>query len=179
MRKLNTRFKPVRHTGLQPCVPLTPRLLLRKYLVELPRRGLTAVNFQSPGKKSPLATQSAVGKGHPIFVTGNECDVGLVNFPPPHFEFAVIHFDPPFATSGAAQLPLVAQMNAFRFIRLKTLPHSIEHFLWRRIWRLVRRGHDRAQANCNSYHRDSQQGQPIHLFNYLNQNRSRRFNRLF
>ncbi len=82
--------------------------VLGKYLVQLPRCGLTAVNFQSPGKKRPLSAQSAIGKGHPIFVTGDKCDVGLGDFPLPHFEFAVIHFDPPLATTRTAQLPLVA-----------------------------------------------------------------------
>jgi len=138
---------------------------LGKYLVQFPGCVLTTVDFQSPGKEGPFAAQRAVGKSDPIFVGGDKGDVGLVDFPPPHLEFAVIHFDPPFPTVGATELPLILEVNSLRLIRLKTPPHPIEHVLWRRVRRLIRRSHDRTQANCRSSSRNSQERLRIHAFN--------------
>src|SRR5205085_6465083 len=88
--------------GLQPLCSANARLRLRENFVQLPRRGLTALNFQAPGKKRPLAAQGAIGKGDPVLVAGDKCDVGIADFSPPHFEFAIIHFDPPLATTRTA-----------------------------------------------------------------------------
>ena len=118
-------------------VPNAKAVGLGKYLVQLSRRGLTAVNFQSSGKERPFSPKCSIGKSDPIFVGRDKCDIGLVDFPPLHLEFAVIHFDPPVSTVGTTELPLILQVNSLGLIRLKTPPHSIEHVLWRRVRRLI------------------------------------------
>jgi len=141
------------------------QLSLGKYLVQLSRRGLTAVNFQSSGKERPFSPKCSIGKSDPIFVGRDKGDVGLVDFPPFHLEFAVIHFDPPVPPVWPTELPLILEVNSLRFIRLKTLAHPIEHVLRRRVRRLIRRSYDRTQANCRSSGRNSQERLRIHAFN--------------
>src|SRR4029077_16161353 len=113
------------------------QMSLGKYLVQLSRRGLTAVNFQSSGKERPFSAKCSIGKSDPIFVGRDKCDIGLVDFPSPHLEFAVIHFDPPFPTVRPTELPLKLEVNSLRLIRLKTSPHPIEDVLRRRVRRLI------------------------------------------
>src|SRR5437764_14304039 len=69
----------------------------------------------------------------PIFVFGDKSDTGIGDFPRSHFVGPIVYLDPPFATMRSAQVPLIASVNTFRFGRLKTTTHAIEHFLRRRI----------------------------------------------
>src|SRR5260370_8078286 len=117
------------------------QLSLGKYLVQLSRRGLTAVNFQSSGKERPFSAKCSIGKSDPIFVAGDKGDVRVVDFPSPHLEFAVIHFDPPFPTVRPTELPLKLEVNFLRLIRLKTPPHPTKYHSRRRFRRLIFRPH--------------------------------------
>ena len=93
--------------------------------------------------------------GDPILVFCYESDIWIGDFSLAHLAGPVIYLDPPFAALRAAQLPLIFQVNAFRLLRLKTLPHPVEHVLWRRIGRLIRRSQDAAQADRHSQTNDS------------------------
>ena len=62
-------------------------------------------------------------------------------------------------------------MNTFRLLRLKTLPHPIEHSLRRRICWLVRRRDHSAQTDRNANARDADE--KSHLSDCSNKHRSR------
>src|SRR4029077_4306628 len=91
-----------------------------------------------------------MANGDPIFVFCYESDTWIGDLPLAHLIAPVVYLDPPFAAVRSAQVPLITSVNTFRFCRLETAAHSIEHFLRRRIRMTGSNCHCCAEENCGS-----------------------------